>query len=150
MKEYYTRKEVRTILACSDRTITRKINSGELIVEKKGRKHYFPKDQFNEIKENETDATKQLIQTLQDQIQEKDRQLRERDKQIEKMQNDTTITALEQQLVEKDKQLDNLQRALYTQQGLTKDITDKILQLPQPKKKGFIKRIFESDDVENT
>ena len=142
MKEYYTRKEVSQILACSERTVTRRVNSGKLIVEKKGRRQYFPKDQFKEIKENETDSTRQLIQTLQDQVQEKDRQLRERDKQIERLQDDPVIQALQDQLKEKDKQLEKTQLALNNQQGLTKDITDKILLLPDRKRKGLFNKIF--------
>lgn len=117
-KLYLTRKEVRELLGISDRTISRKIKQGKLKVDTKNKKQLFPKEQFKELEPKESNVYDTLVNSLQNQI---DNQLKEIDF--------------------KNKQIEKLQVALNNQQGLTKDITDKILSLPEPKK-NIIKRIF--------
>lgn len=117
-KLYLTRKEVRELLGISERTITRKIKQGKLKVDIKNNKQLFPKEQFKELETKEANVYDTLVSALQKQIE-----------------------TLEKEIEVKNQQIEKLQISLNNQQGLTKDITDKILALPEPKK-SIIKRIF--------
>jgi excisionase family DNA binding protein len=130
-KGFLTTDEVAKLLGISTRTVARKVKQGKVLVQRTGGKLRYPREQFEDIEKEEQDTTKTLISTLQQQLIEKDIQIR-------KLQEDKTIIALQEQLKEKDKQIEKLQISLNNQQGLTKDITDKILLLPEytEKKKG--------------
>jgi len=115
---FLTRKEVSELLGISDRTISRKIKSGKLKVVVKNKKQLFPREQFSELETKEANVYDTLVSALQKQIE-----------------------TLEKEIEVKNQQIEKLQISLNNQQGLTKDITDKILSLPEPKK-SIIKRIF--------
>ena len=117
-KLYLTRKEVRELLGISDRTISRKIKQGKLKVDIKNNKQLFPKEQFKELETKETNVYDTLVNSLQNQI---DNQLKEIDF--------------------KNKQIEDLNRALNDQQGLTGQLQEKLLLLPEPKK-SFLERVF--------
>jgi excisionase family DNA binding protein len=126
-KDFLTRDEVAKILGISTRTVSRRVKEGKLNVRRHKGQLRFPIEQFDDVKQEQKDTTKELISILQ-------KQLIEKDIQINKLQEDTKVKALENQLKEKDKQIGDLSRALNNQQGLTKDITDKILLLPDARK----------------
>ena len=126
-KDFLTRDEVAKILAISTRTVSRRVKEGKLKVRRYKGQLRFPIEQFDDVKQEQKDSTKELMGILQ-------KQLIEKDVQISKLQEDTKVKTLENQLKEKDKQISELSRALNNQQGLTKDITDKILMLPEGNK----------------
>jgi len=127
-KDFLTRQEVARLLNVSTRTVSRKVKSGKILAVRHKGKLRFPVSQFEDVKTAQKESKHLLLDTLQKQIEEKDIQIR-------KLQEDTTIKALQEQLKEKDKQIERLQIALNNQQGLTKDITEKILYLPRPEEK---------------
>lgn len=133
-REYLTREEVAKLLGISTRTVSRKVKQGKILVKGHNGKLRYPIEQFEDIQQEEKSTEKELISTLQKQIIEKDTVIR-------KLLEDTKIKTLEEQLKEKDKQIEKLQFSLNNQQGLTKDITDKILALPSPKK-NLVQRIL--------
>lgn len=120
-KLYLNRKEVAELLGVSDRTITRKIKNGELKVEVKNKKQLFPKEQFKDLQPKEQNVYDTLVSALQEQIK-----------------------TLEKEIEVKNKQIDDLNRALNNQQGLTGQLQEKLLLLPEPKK-GFFKRVFSKE-----
>ena len=115
---FLTRKEVSELLGVSERTIFRKIKSGKIKVVVKNGKQLFPKEQFKDLEAKETNVYDTLVSALQKQIE-----------------------TLEKEIEVKNHQIEKLQISLNNQQGLTKDITDKILALPEPKK-NIVQRIF--------
>ncbi len=117
-KLFLTRKEVSDLLGISERTVFRKVKSGQIKVVTRNGKQLFPKEQFNDLEAKESNVYDTLVSSLQKQI-----------------------GTLEKEIEVKNQQIEKLQLALNNQQGLTKDITDKILSLPEPKK-NIIKRIF--------
>jgi len=136
---FLTSKEVIQLLNISQRTLTRKVTSGELKATKKKGKLHFPKDQFKGIVEKQEDNTTKIFEALQELkgIQDKDQSF----KTIEK-----SFEALEKQLEVKDKEIGKLQEQLkekdsfhhqqiVQQQALTRQIQDKFLLLDQPKAK---------------
>ena len=125
-KEYLTRDEVAKLLGISTRTVSRKVKQGKILVKGHKGKLRFPIEQFDDIQKEDKSIEKELISTLQ-------KQLLEKDEQIRRLQEDTSIKVIQEQLKEKDKQIEKLQVAINNQQGLTKDITDKILLLPDSK-----------------
>lgn len=135
-KGYFNTTEVANMLGISTRTVARQVKQGKIIVSRHKGKLRYPVEQFETVEKEEQNTTKELIATLQ-------RQLVEKDIQINKLQEDTKVKALEQQLEVKDKQIEKLQQAINNQQGLTKDITDKMTLLPPPKKKGFLSGLFQ-------
>lgn len=122
-KEYINTQEVATLLGISTRTVSRKVKKGLILVQRHRGVLRYPVEQFDDVKVEEKSIEKELITTLQ-------KQLIEKDEVIRKLLEDTKIKAIEEQLKEKDKQIEKLQISLNNQQGLTKDITDKILLLP--------------------
>ena len=117
-KLYLTRKEVRELLGISDRTISRKIKQGKLKVDIKNNKQLFPKEQFKELEVKEVNVYDTLVNSLQS--------------QIENLQKEIDV---------KNKQIEDLNRALNNQQGLTGQLQEKLLLLPEPKK-SFLERVF--------
>jgi len=125
-KGYLTRDEVAKLLGISTRTVSRKVKQGKILAKGHKGKLRFPIEQFDDIQKEDKSIEKELISTLQ-------KQLLEKDEQIRRLQEDTSIKVIQEQLKEKDKQIEKLQVAINNQQGLTKDITDKILLLPDSK-----------------
>jgi len=117
-KLYLTRKEVKELLGISDRTISRKIKQGKLKVGIKNNKQLFPKEQFKELETKEINVYDTLVNSLQS--------------QIENLQKEIDV---------KNKQIEDLNRALNNQQGLTGQLQEKLLLLPEPKK-SWINKIF--------
>ena len=115
---FLTRKEVSELLGISDRTISRKIKSGKLKVVVKNKKQLFPREQFSELETKEANVYDTLVSALQKQIE-----------------------TLEKEIDVKNKQIEDLNRALNNQQGLTGQLQEKLLLLPQPKK-SWINKIF--------
>lgn len=115
---FLTRKEVSKLLGISDRTITRKIKSGKLKVVIKNKKQLFPKEQFKDLEPKENNVYDTLVNSLQAQIE-----------------------TLNKEIDVKNKQIEDLNRALNNQQGLTGQLQEKLLMLPEPKK-SFVDRIF--------
>lgn len=110
-KLYLTRKEVRELLGISDRTISRKIKQGKLKVDIKNNKQLFPKEQFKELEVKEVNVYDTLVNSLQSQIEQ-----------------------LQKEIDVKNKQIEDINRALNNQQGLTGQLQEKLLLLPEPKK----------------
>ena len=117
-KLYLTRKEVKELLGISDRTISRKIKQGKLKVGIKNNKQLFPKEQFKELETKEINVYDTLVNSLQSQIEN-----------------------LKKEIDVKNKQIEDLNRALNNQQGLTGQLQEKLLLLPEPKK-SWINKIF--------
>jgi len=115
---FLTRKEVSELLGISDRTISRKIKQGKLKVVVKNKKQLFPREQFQELETRETNVYDTLVTSLQKQIE-----------------------TLEKEIEVKNHQIEKLQVAINNQQGLTGQLQEKLLMLPEPKK-SLIKRIF--------
>ena len=127
-KGYLTIDEVAKLLGVSTRTVSRRIKEGKISATRHKGRLRFSARQFDDIQKEEKSIEKELISTLQ-------KQLLEKDEQIRRLQEDNSIKAIQEQLKEKDKQIEKLQMSLNNQQGLTKDITDKILLLPSNTKK---------------
>lgn len=117
-KLFLTRKEVSELLGISDRTISRRLKAGKLKVVVKNKKQLFPREQFAELETKETNVYDTLVSSLQKQIE-----------------------SLEKEIEVKNNQIDKLNVALNNQQGLTGQLQEKLLLLPEPKK-GLFKRVF--------
>lgn len=115
---FLTRKEVSNLLGISERTIFRKIRSGKIKVVVKNGKQLFPKEQFKDLETKETNVYDTLVTSLQKQIE-----------------------TLEKEIDVKNHQIEKLNIALNNQQGLTGQLQEKLLMLPEPKKSLF-KRVF--------
>jgi len=115
---FLTRKEVSQLLGISDRTISRKIKQGKLKVVVKNKKQLFPKEQFKELEPKESNVYDTLVKSLQKQIE-----------------------TLEKEIEVKNHQIEKLNIALNNQQGLTGQLQEKLLMLPEPKK-SFFNRVF--------
>lgn len=124
-KLFLNRKEVTELLGVSDRTVTRKIKSGELKVVTKNKKQLFPKEQFESIEKKDQNTFESVIEILQEQLQDKQQQLQEKDKQIEQLQ-------------ERLKEQGELVR---NEQVLSKGLQEKLILLPEPKQ-GLFGRLF--------
>lgn len=111
-KLFLNRKEVAELLGISNRTITRKIKSGKLEVVIKNNKQLFPKEQFKELEVKELNVYDTLVNSLKEQIESQSKELEVKNKQIE-----------------------DLNRALNNQQGLTGQLQERLLLLPEPKTK---------------
>lgn len=103
-----TRKEVADLLGISERTVTRKVKLGELITKKKGTRVYFPKEQFDNVKPEEKDTYSMVFETLQKQLEEKD-------KQIERLQD----------------QLKEQGELVRNEQIISKGLSDRLVLLPE-------------------
>ncbi len=117
MKTHYTRKELRDLLRTSDRTITRKIKSGEFKHILRNGKQYFPKEQFEEVEQKDKTIVDNTFEMLKEQLEIKDRQIKE----------------LQEQLKEKEQ---NHHQQMIQQQTLQKGLQDRFLFLEQPKPTG--------------
>lgn len=115
---FLTRKEVSELLGISERTISRKIKQGKLKVVVKNKKQLFPREQFQELESKEQNVYDTLVSSLQKQIE-----------------------SLEKEIETKNHQIEKLNIALNNQQGLTGQLQEKLLMLPEPKK-GIFSRIF--------
>jgi len=123
-KGFLNTQEVAKLLGVSTRTVSRKVKKGSILAQRHRGILRYPIEQFDDVEQEQKGVEKELISTLQ-------KQLIEKDELIRKLLEDTKIKAIEEQLKEKDKQIEKLQMSLNNQQGLTKDITDKILLLPE-------------------
>ncbi len=133
---FLTSKEVIQLLNISQRTLTRKVTSGELKATRKKGKLHFPKDQFKGIVEKQEDNTTKIFEALQElkSIQDNDQSFKTVEKSFEALQKqleikDKEIERLQEQIKEKD--LYHHQQ-LVQQQGLTKQLQDRFLMLEQP------------------
>ena len=115
---FLTRKEVSELLGISERTISRKIRSGKLKAVIKNKKQLFPREQFSGLETKETNIYDTLVSALQKQVE-----------------------GLEKEIEVKNHQIEKLNIALNNQQGLTGQLQEKLLMLPEPKKSLF-KRVF--------
>ena len=109
--QFLTKREVSELLGVSERTVTRKVKEGKLTVKRKGKRVFFPKEQFENIPEKEQDTFDKVFETLQKQLDEKDNQIRR----------------LQDQLREQGELVRN-------EQVISKGFQDKFLLLPEPKK----------------
>lgn len=134
-KGYLTRDEVAKLLGISTRTVSRKVKQGKILAKGHKGKLRFPIEQFDDIQKEDKSIEKELISTLQ-------KQLLEKDEQIRRLQEDTSIKVIQEQLKEKDKQIEKLQVAINNQQGLTGQLQERLLLLPQPKTKKKFMGIF--------
>lgn len=122
-KKFLTSKEVIQLLNISQRTLTRKVSSGEFEVRRKKRKLIFPSEQFKpflnegesqkETKEEGFKLIEKTTEVLTKQLEEKDKQIQELQKQI------------------KEKDIYHHQQIIQ-QQALTRQLQDRFLLLDQP------------------
>jgi len=150
-KEFLTRQEVANLLGISTRTVARRVKSGVIQVVRHKGNYRYPIHQFEDIKQEDTDTTKLLIKTLQEQLIQKDIQIRN-------MQEDTKLKTLEEQLHQKDDQIRDLSQKLGIEQVKTMSKGDKKMMQkqmllpnyteqqvkPKPNKKSFLERVFKN------
>lgn len=60
-KLFLTRKEVSDLLGISERTVFRKVKSGQIKVVTRNGKQLFPKEQFNDLEAKESNVYDTLV-----------------------------------------------------------------------------------------